>query len=88
MVRLNDHSCSLGRTTTNQTKQKFKMLTFLEMTPSFRGVSQRVFVSRRKKNGLREISWSFLRESSRLRIFVRGVTAKKELFLGLICISS
>ena len=29
---------------------------------------------------LREISWSFLCKSSRLRIFVRGVNAKKELF--------
>ena len=29
---------------------------------------------------LREISRTFLRESSRLRIFVRGVNAKKELF--------
>ena len=29
---------------------------------------------------LREISRSFLHESSRLRIFVRGVNAKKELF--------
>ena len=29
---------------------------------------------------LREISRSFLRESSRLRIFVRGVNAKKEFF--------
>ena len=29
---------------------------------------------------LREISRSFLRESSRLRIFVRGENAKKELF--------
>ena len=29
---------------------------------------------------LREISQSFLCESSRLRIFVRGVNAKKELF--------
>ena len=29
---------------------------------------------------LREISWSFLRESSRLKIFVREVNAKKELF--------
>ena len=29
---------------------------------------------------LREISRSFLRESSRLRIFVRGVNAEKELF--------
>ena len=29
---------------------------------------------------LREISRSFLRESSRLRIFVRGVNAKNELF--------
>ena len=29
---------------------------------------------------LREISRCFLRESSRLRIFVRGVNAKKELF--------
>ena len=36
---------------------------------------------------LREISRSFLRESSRLRIFVRGVNAKKEFFfLELICI--
>ena len=34
---------------------------------------------------LREISRSFLRESSRLRIFVRGVNAKKSFFLGLIC---
>ena len=31
---------------------------------------------------LREILRSFLRESSRLRIFVRGVNAKKELFFG------
>ena len=31
-------------------------------------------------SNLREISRSFLRESSRLRIFVRGVNAKKELF--------
>ena len=29
---------------------------------------------------LREISRSFLRESSRLRIFIRGVNAKKEIF--------
>ena len=29
---------------------------------------------------LREISWSFLRESSCLRIFVRGVNAKKRAF--------
>ena len=29
---------------------------------------------------LRETSRSFFRESSRLRIFVRGVNAKKELF--------
>ena len=31
-------------------------------------------------SNLREISRSFLRDSSRLRIFVRGVNAKKELF--------
>ena len=36
---------------------------------------------------LREISRSFLRESSRLRFFVRGVNKKKKVFfLGLICI--
>ena len=33
----------------------------------------------RRKNDVREISRSFLRESSRLRICVRGVNAKKEL---------
>ena len=40
-------------------------------------------ISRRKKmvcTNLREISRSFLRESSGLRNFVRGVNAKKELF--------
>ena len=37
-------------------------------------------MSRRKKKGLRELARSFLRESSRLRIFVRGINAKKELF--------
>ena len=52
------------------------------MTPSFRGVSPRVFAEKKKMvcTNLREISRSFLRESSRLRIFVRGVNAKKELF--------
>ena len=54
-----------------------------------RGVSRRVFaeflreISRRRKMvcaSLREISRSFIRESSLLRIFVRGVNAKKELF--------
>ena len=34
---------------------------------------------------LREISRSFICESLRLRSFVRGVNAKKELLLGLIC---
>ena len=71
-----------------------KFILFFEMTPS--GVSWRVFaeflseISRRKKMvcaNLREISRSFLRESSRLSIFVRGVNAKKKsFFLGLICI--
>ena len=40
-------------------------------------------ISWRKKKvcaNLRKISQSFLRRSSRLRIFVRGVNAKKELF--------
>ena len=58
------------------------------------GVSPRVFaeflrkISRNEKivcANLRELSRSFLRESSRLRIFVRGVNVKQELFLGLIC---
>ena len=53
--------------------------TFFEMTPSFRGTS-------RRKNmvcaSLREISRSFLRESSRLRTFVRGVNAKKRVFFS------
>ena len=36
---------------------------------------------------IREISRCFLHKSLRLRIFVRGVNAKKEFFfLGLICI--
>ena len=56
---------------------------------SFRGVSSQNLA---EKNMVcassREISRSFLRESSRLRIFVRGVNAKTEFFLGLICISS
>ena len=32
------------------------------------------------RNVAKEEKWSFLNESSRLRIFVRGVNAKKELF--------
>ena len=61
-----------------------------------RGVSPLVFakdlhdISRRKKlvcTNLREILRGFLRESSRLRIFVHGVNARKRsIFLGLICI--
>ena len=64
------------------------------MTPSFRGVSARKFAefllefsrsfsakSRGEKtNGLRELTRSLLRESSRLRIFVHGVNAKKRAF--------
>ena len=59
------------------------------MTPSFRGVSARNLAeclreTSWRKNivcaNLREISRSFLRESSCLRTFVRGVNAKKELF--------
>ena len=88
------------------------MLTFFEITPSFRGVSARKFTEKlRESSGsfhanlgefsrsfstksceekmvcasLREISRGFLRESSRLRIFVRGVNAKRSVFLGLIC---
>ena len=50
-----------------------------------RGASPRNFAENKKKKkkvcmNLREISRSFLRESSRLRIFVRGMNAKKELF--------
>ena len=96
----------MGHKPTNQTKQTFKLLMFYEMTPSFRGVSERKFaeflreISRRKRMvcaNFREISRSFLRESSRLRIFVRGVNAKKELFssadlymhtLSLLCLAS
>ena len=78
-------------------QQKFKLLTFFEMTPSFRGEDPRKFMeflrefsrsvsakSRGEKTmvctNLREISRSLLREISRLRIFVCGVNAKKELF--------
>ena len=44
-------------------------------------VSPRVFAEIKMVcANLREILWSFLRESLRLRIFVRGVNAKKELF--------
>ena len=59
------------------------------MTPSFRGVAARNLAEKLRESlavkkmvcaNLREISRSFLRESSRLRIFVRGVNAKKELF--------
>ena len=48
----------------------------------FHGVSPRNIGEKKKMvcANLCEISWSFLRESSRLRIFVRGVNAKKELF--------
>ena len=45
---------------------------------SFRGVSPQNLLE--KTNCLREILRSFLRESSRLRIFVCRVNAKKELF--------
>ena len=48
---------------------------------SFRGVSPRNIAE--KQNGLRElskISRCFLRESLRLRIFVRRVNTKKEFF--------
>ena len=60
----------------------------------FRGETPRVFaeflreISRSEKMvcaNLREISRSFLRESLRLRIFVRVLNAKKSFFLGLIC---
>ena len=45
------------------------------------GVSSRHIVEKKKVcANLREISRSFLRKSSRLRIFVRGVNAKRELF--------
>ena len=62
--------------------KKIKLLTFYVMTPSFRGVSARNFAEEKKMVcvNLREISRSFLRESLRLRIFVLGVNAKKELF--------
>ena len=40
--------------TTNQTKQKNKLLKFFKMTPSFRRVSVRKFAEK-----LRESSWSF-----------------------------
>ena len=46
-----------------------------------RGVSPRNFAEKKMLCvNLREISWSFLRKSSRLRIFVQGMNAKKELF--------
>ena len=49
---------------------------------SFRGVSLRNLAEKKKMvcASLREIPRSFLRESSRLRNFVRRVNAKKELF--------
>ena len=48
---------------------------------SFRGVSPQNLAEKKMVcANLREISRSFLRESSRLRIFVRGVNSKKELF--------
>ena len=47
----------------------------------FRGVSPRNLAKKKMVYArLREISRSFLRESSSLRIFVRGVNAKKEPF--------
>ena len=51
-----------------------------------RGETAQKFAEKKKKKkitvcaNLREISRSFLCESSRLRIFVREVNAKKELF--------
>ena len=45
-------------------------------------MSPRVFAECLVCANLREISRNFLPESSRLRIFVRGVNAKKELFFG------
>ena len=49
---------------------------------SFRGVSRRNLAEKKKVVcvNLRETPLSFLRESLRLRIIVRGVNAKKELF--------
>ena len=38
----------LTRNATNQTKQKFKLLTFFEMTPCFRGVSAQNFAEKKK----------------------------------------
>ena len=47
---------------------------------AFRGVSSRNLAEKKIVcTSLREISRRFLRESSRLRIFVRGLNAKKEL---------
>ena len=53
-------------------------LTFFEMTPSFRGETPRNPAEEKKIvcAGLPEISRSFLRESLRLRFFVRRVNAK------------
>ena len=51
------------------------------VSASFRGVSPRNLAEKKMVcSNLCEISRSFLRESSRLRIFVRAVNAKKELF--------
>ena len=75
--------------TTNQTKQKYKLLTIFKMAPSFAQYVREslrrnfaVFLAEKKMvcANLLEISQSFLRENSRLRIFVRGVNAVKELF--------
>ena len=82
MIRLTDHLdmtivVDWDEKNTNQTKQKFKLLTFFEMTPIFRGVSARNFAEKLRESSPREKKkWSArtyakFRESSRLRIFVR-----------------
>ena len=51
------------------------------VSASFRGVSPRNVAEKKMVcANLREISRSFLRESSRLRISVRGVNSKKDIF--------
>ena len=57
------------------------------MTPSFRGVAARNIAEKKMVcANFCEISRSFLRESSLLRIFIRGVNAKKEFFTWADCI--
>ena len=50
--------------TTNQTKQKHRLLTFFKMTPSFRGVSARKFAEKLRESS-RSFSASFRRVSRR-----------------------